>query len=84
MDLQTQKIRNIGLVGHSGAGKTSLSEAMLFSAGVINRMGSIQEKNTVSDHHPDEIERQISIHSTVLGFESDDIFYNVIFNSLFI
>jgi len=78
VNLESRKIRNIGLVGHSGAGKTSLSEAMLFSANVINRMGTIQDKNTVSDYHTDETERQMSIHSTLLSFEHDKTSFNII------
>jgi elongation factor G len=59
-------IRNVGLIGHGGAGKTSLSEAMLFSAGSTTRLGKVQEGNTLSDYHPDEIERQISINTSIL------------------
>jgi elongation factor G len=55
------RIRNVAIVGHRGSGKTSIHEAMLFEAGVINRMGSVESGNTVSDHAPDEIDRQCSI-----------------------
>ncbi len=64
-----EDIRNVVLVGHTGSGKTSLSEAMLFDAGVTNRMGRVEEGNTVSDHFPEEIRRQISIYTAVLPFE---------------
>jgi len=57
----TGDIRNLCLVGHGGCGKTSLAEAMLFTAGAISRLGSVDEGNTVSDYNPDEIERKISI-----------------------
>lgn len=78
MEKRTEDIRNVGLVGHSGSGKTSLSEAMLFCAGVTNRMGTVQDGNTVSDYHHDEIEHQMSMHSSLMGFELNNITYNVI------
>lgn len=65
-DYTPDHIRNVSLIGHGGAGKTSFSEAMLFSAGTTTRLGRVEEGNTVSDYHPDEIERQISINSSLL------------------
>ncbi|HTY57408.1 MAG TPA: elongation factor G [Bacteroidota bacterium] len=62
-------IRNLALIGHGGAGKTSLAEAMLFSAGSTTRLGRVEEGNTLSDYHPDEIERQISINASLLFCE---------------
>jgi elongation factor G len=62
---ELHKIRNFTIVGHRSSGKTLLAEAMLRSAGVINRMGSIEQGNTVSDYHKDEQERGISVHATV-------------------
>ena len=56
-----QRIRNIAIVGHRGSGKTSLNEAMLFEAGVINRLGNVGDGSTVSDSEPDEQEREMSI-----------------------
>jgi len=59
-------LRNVSLIGHGGAGKTSLCEAMLYSAGMTTRLGKVEEGNTLSDYHPDEIERQISINTSLL------------------
>lgn len=64
-----EHLRNIALIGHGGAGKTSLTEAMLFSAGHTTRLGKVEEGNTLSDYHPDEIQRQISINTSLLFAE---------------
>jgi elongation factor G len=63
---QTSDIRNIALIGGAKTGKTTLAEAMLFEGGVINRRGSIEDKNTVSDYREIELERQNSVYSSVL------------------
>ena len=65
-DYTPDHIRTVSLIGHGGAGKTSFSEAMLFSAGSTTRLGRVEEGNTLSDYHPDEIERQISINTSLL------------------
>ncbi|HMQ53467.1 MAG TPA: GTP-binding protein, partial [Anaerolineae bacterium] len=65
----TDKIRNIVLLGHSGCGKTSLAEAMLFNSGAINRMGKVEDGNTVSDYDEEEISRTMSINLSVLPCE---------------
>ena len=71
-------IRNFAVAGHGSTGKTILCEAMLPCAGEINRMGSIEAQNTISDYHHDEHERQISIHSSPLHLEWMDKKFNII------
>ena len=69
MHTAADRIRNVALVGHRGAGKTSLHEALLFEAGVTSRLGSVVDGNTVSDGDPDEQARQMSISTTLSSFE---------------
>lgn len=75
---QTSEIRNIALLGNSRSGKTSLAESMLFHGGVINRRGSIEDKNTVSDYRDIELERGNSIYSTVMYAEHNGVKINII------
>jgi len=75
---QTNEIRNIALVGGAKSGKSTLAEDMLFEGGVINRRGSIDDKNTVSDYRPIELERQNSVLSTVLYSEFNGKKINII------
>jgi elongation factor G len=58
-------IRNLGVVGHGGCGKTSLVSAMLFDMGAVNRLGRVEEGSTVTDFDPDEIERRISLQASL-------------------
>ncbi len=74
----TENIRNVVLVGHGACGKTMLSESMLASAKVINRIGSIDNGNTVSDYHSDEQKRKLSIHATPMFLEWDEKKINII------
>ncbi|MBQ1680867.1 MAG: elongation factor G [Agathobacter sp.] len=62
----TDKIRNVVLLGHGSCGKTSLAEAMAYLAGMTNRMGTIADKNTISDFDKEEQKRQFSIFASVL------------------
>jgi elongation factor G len=72
------RIRNVALIGHRGCGKTSLHEAMLFEAGATNRLGTIADGSTISDHEPDEQEREMSIGASVASFEHDGREINLI------
>ncbi len=68
-EYKSKNIRNIAFVGHGGAGKTSLVEAMLFTAGVTTRMGRVEDGNTISDFKPEEIERKISTSASLMNCE---------------
>ncbi|TNF38579.1 MAG: GTP-binding protein, partial [Bacteroidetes bacterium] len=74
----TDHLRNIALLGNSGSGKTTLAEAMLFNGGVIERRGTVEGKNTVSDYKPIEQENRNSIFSTVLYTEFRDKKINIL------
>jgi len=69
MSEKIETLRNIALVAHSGAGKTSLAEAMLFDSGTINRLGRVEDGNTAMDFEPEELKRMSSISS---GFHQYD------------
>ncbi|HTO13542.1 MAG TPA: elongation factor G [Candidatus Binatia bacterium] len=65
MTIEIGKIRNVGVVGHGGVGKTSLVEAILFAAGAVTRLGKVDDGSTTTDFDPDEIKRKISINTSV-------------------
>jgi elongation factor G len=71
-------IRNVLLVGHGGAGKTSLLEAMMFTSGAITRMGTVEDGSTVSDHDPDEQRKQISVSLSLAPVEWKGVKINVL------
>lgn len=73
----TSQIRNIALVGGNKAGKTSLAEAICFNSGLINRRGTIEDGNTISDYRDIEIERKGSVVSTLLSVECADKKVNI-------
>jgi elongation factor G len=72
------KLRNVALVAHGGAGKTSLAEAMLFKAGVTNRQGRVEEGNTVMDYEPEELKRQTSISTSFAHAPLEKARYTII------
>ncbi len=74
----TEKIRNVVLLGHSGAGKTSLAESMAYLAGLTSRMGKTEDKNTISDFGKEEQKRLISISTSVLPMEWEGAKINIL------
>lgn len=75
---KTENVRNVVLLGHGSAGKTSLAEAMAFTTKMISKMGSIAEGNTVSDFDKEEIKRKFSINSNVIPIEFNGIKINIL------
>jgi elongation factor G len=73
-----ENIRNVSLLSHSGAGKTSLAEAILFNAKAISRLGRVDEGTTTSDYDPDEIQRKISINLSVLPYVWQNVKVNLL------
>jgi elongation factor G len=74
----TEQIRNVVLLSHSGAGKTSLAEDMLYSAEAITRLGKVDQGNTTSDYDPDEVKRKISIYLSMVPCEWKGLKLNII------
>ena len=74
----TDKIRNVVLLGHGGAGKTSLVEAMAYLSGITSRMGKVADKNTISDFGKEEQKRQISISTSVIPIEWEGYKINIL------
>ena len=72
------KIRNVALVGHGGAGKTSLAEALLFCAGAVNRHGRVEDGTTTTDFDPEEIRRGISLSLALAPFEYEGHKINIL------
>ena len=74
----TDKIRNVVLLGHGGAGKTSRVEAMAYLSGITNRMGKISDGNTISDYDKEETKRLFSINTSVVPIIWDDVKINIL------
>ena len=77
-DYTAKDIRNIGVFGHGGEGKTTLTEAMLFNAGLIDRLGKVENGTTTTDYDPEEIARGISINVALAPLEWKNTKINVI------
>ncbi len=78
MSEMVEKLRNIALVSHSGAGKTSLSEIILFKSGVINRIGRVEDGNTAMDFEPEELKRASSVSTGFHQFKWNKHLVNII------
>jgi len=74
----TNSIRNVALVSHQGGGKTSLVEAILFDLGVTNRLGSVADGTTISDFDQEEINRQMSLNTSMIPLEVDGVKVNLL------
>ncbi|MDP4093066.1 MAG: elongation factor G [Bacillota bacterium] len=77
-DYIVEKLRNVCLMAHGGAGKTTLAEAMLFNTGVLDRFGRVPDGTTTTDYDPEEIKRKISISASIAPCEWKDHKINVI------
>ena len=78
MSYETNKIRNVCLLGHGNSGKTTLAESMLFVSGALDRQGKVTDGNTVCDYDPEEIKRQITIATSVAPVEFGGCKINVL------
>jgi elongation factor G len=75
---ETDRLRNLAIIGHGGAGKTSLVEAMLFNAGHTTRLGRVDEGNATTDYLPEEIKRKISVSTTMAPCEWKECKINIL------
>ena len=75
---RTDRIRNVVLLGHGGSGKTTLTEAMAYLSGITNRLGRVDDGNTVSDFDKEEIKRKFSISTSVIPIEWNKVKINIL------
>lgn len=71
-EYKSDKLRNVGIVSHGGAGKTSLAEALLFNAGAISRLGRVDDGTTTTDFEPEEVKRKVTISTALAPCEWRD------------
>ena len=77
-DYQAKNIRNIAVLGHGGEGKTTLVEALLYTTGVVDRQGKVENGTATTDYDPEEIRRQISISAALAPLEYKDTKINLV------
>lgn len=74
----SEKIRNVGIVAHQGAGKTSLTEALIHATGATSRLGKIEDGNTIADYHPEELKRKSTVNTSLVACEWQDNKINIL------
>ena len=77
-EVQSENLRNIALLGHGHSGKTSLVAAILFNTGMVNRLGKVEQGNTVTDYDEEEVDRKISVQAAVAYAMHDKVKINLI------
>ena len=77
-EYKSDRIKNVGIVAHGGAGKSSLAEAMLFNAGAVTRLGRVDDGTATTDFEPEEVKRKVSISAALAPCEWKDFKINVV------